>query len=120
MSRLDWLIREKKKRNEIEVINKKENAEKFEIFRKQYPGSKGGSEDELKNFLRKSKQEDIELLLPALEREKLHKQKLKESNSFCPEWKNLSTWINQKCWLQELPKVNGSEIKQDTVTMPKY
>ena len=108
------------KESKVNTNKEESNKEKFEIFRKQYPGLKGGSEVELKNFLRKSKQEDIELLLPALEREKLHKQKLKESNSFCPEWKNLSTWINQKCWLQELPKVNGSEIKQDTVTMPKY
>lgn len=109
---------ENENRNEIEVINKKEIAEKFEIFRKQYPGSKGGSEVELKNFLRKSKQEDIELLLPALEREKSHKQKLKESKLFCPEWKNLSTWINQKCWTQELPEIKETN-KSNTVIMPK-
>ena len=90
-----------------ETINNIEAREKFEIFRKQYLGSKGGFEPEFKNFQKKCKNEDVELLLPALIKEKQHKQKAIELGAFCPEWKNLSTWINQKCWLQELPELKA-------------
>jgi hypothetical protein len=46
------------------------------------------------------------------------KQKLK--NEFCPEWRNLQTWINQRGWEDELgeknyipkPKVNPFETKK--------
>ena len=105
--------------NENVIVNIKEIKEKFEIFRKQYTGTKGGFDPEFKNFQKKCKNEDVELLLPALIKEKQHKQKSIELGVFCPEWKNLSTWINQKCWLQELPelkpKTNGhtQEIKSN-------
>jgi len=89
------------------VINTKEIKDKFEIFRKQYPSTKGGPDVEFKNFQKKCKIEDVEFLLPALIKEKQHKQKAVELGVFCPEWKNLSTWINQKCWLQELPELKA-------------
>ena len=50
------------------------------------------------------------MLLPALEKEIAHKQKLIEAKQFCPEWKNLQTWINQKCWVQEFVEAKGSNF----------
>jgi len=91
----------------VDENTKKVLSEKFEIFRKQYPGTKGGFNLEFKNFIKKSQSGDIDLLIPALEREKTYKAKLKELNSFCSEWKNLSTWINKKCWSQELPEIES-------------
>ena len=87
----------------------------FEIFRKMYPGTKRGFEVEYKNFIKKNEPETCDLLLPALQSEIAHKNALRSQNSFVPDWKNLSTWINQKCWTQELadviPKQNGKEVK---------
>jgi uncharacterized protein YdaU (DUF1376 family) len=83
-------------------INKKSVKEKFEIFRKKYLGTKLGLEKEFIRFLNHlDHKTEIEKLLPALEKEILHKQNLKSKNLFCPEWKNLSTWINNRCWEQE-------------------
>lgn len=113
--------RPKKPKNNLpedENVNENVNEvkRKFEVFRLKYKGTKGGFETEFKNFMSKAKQYDVDLLLPSLENEIRHKQKLIDSNKFCPEWKNLKTWINQKCWLQEFPELNGSkqEIKQPT------
>jgi uncharacterized protein YdaU (DUF1376 family) len=92
------------------VNNKKALSEKFEIFRKSYPGTKCGFQCELDKFIKKSQNGDIDLLLPALEKEKSHKAKLRELNKFCPEWKNLSTWINQKCWMQEFPETETNTL----------
>ena len=75
----------------------------FDDFRKAYPGSKRGLDVEFENFTKKNDLDStIPLLMPALEIEIKHKEKLKSMNEFCPQWKNLSTWINQKCWTQEL------------------
>lgn len=98
--------------NENIIVNTKEIKEKFEIFRKQYPGTKGGFEIEYKNFIKKCKIEDIPLLLPAIEIEKKYKEFSKRTKGFCAEWKNLSTWINQKCWLQEFPEMKEESKKQ--------
>ncbi len=109
----------------IEIKNK-EVKEKFEIFRKRFPGTKKGFEIEFENYKKKSKLTDIDLLLPALEKEILHKNKLKESNKFCPEWKNLSTWINQKCWTQEFEIISNQIlikehlISDDNLTPEEY
>lgn len=86
---------EKNEKNNIPVI--------FDEFRKQFPGIKRGLKTELENFLKKNNPETIHLLMPALEKEKSHKSKLKSFGQLVPDWKNLATWINQKCWEQEFP-----------------
>ncbi len=77
---------------------------KFEMFRKKYPGTKGGLKTELDNFLKKNEPEIIDQLLPALEKEISHKEQLQKAEEFCPPWKHLSTWINKKNWEQEFPE----------------
>jgi len=117
LNKTDRLKIDKPKNNLIENEDVNENSicsdtklitETFENFRKQYPGTKGGFEVEYKNFIKKCKIEDIEYFIPALNKEKIHKKKLKELKMFCPEWKNLSTWINQKCWMQELTNLESN------------
>ena len=78
----------------------------FDNFRKLYPGTKRGNETEFENF--KKKHKDWNKVLPKLKdsismqisdrEEKLNKKQ------FVPEWKNLQTWINQRCWEQETTK----------------
>lgn len=73
----------------------------FEMFREQYPGIKRGLQTELDGFLKKNSTEIIPLLLPALKKEIAHREQLQQAKQFLPDWKNLSTWINKRCWEQE-------------------
>lgn len=82
-------------------------SETFEIFRKQYPGTKGGHKTEFDNFSKKNEPEIVNLLLPALEKEKTYHSKLAEAKKLVPDWKNLSTWINKRCWEQEFPEIES-------------
>lgn len=94
---------------------KEEISYVFEKFRSEYPGTKRGLETELDNFLKKNNSDTVDLLLPALQKEINHKENLKEKNQFCPGWKNLSTWINQRCWEQEfepIAKTNGNRNEE--------
>jgi hypothetical protein len=82
----------------------------FSAFRKFYPGTKRGDQIEFQNFKKhKDWKNCINLLLPSLENEIAHKSKLKELGKFCPEWKNLSTWINQRCWESEFSIIETSK-----------
>jgi hypothetical protein len=77
-----------------------------------YPGTKRGLEAEFENFRKqRNKVDTVKLLLPALKKEIEYKNNLRKAGKFVPEWKNLSTWINQKCWTQEFQPVNG--VKHD-------
>ncbi len=75
----------------------------FENFRKSYPGTKKGLETEFSNFKKKHKDwrevtGDLRsLLICQINQRDL----LKKSGGFVPEWKHLSTWINQRCWEEE-------------------
>jgi hypothetical protein len=72
----------------------------FDFFRKNYPGSKNGLNTEFINFRKKHKdwRDMILILSKRLEYQKEARQVRKEKNLFVPEWKNLSTWINKRCW----------------------
>ncbi|MEI7526392.1 MAG: hypothetical protein WCJ95_18740 [Mariniphaga sp.] len=102
-----------------EVKEKEEEKNKinvvFELFRQEYPGTKRGLNTELEHFLKKNDPETVHLLLPALEKEKQHRS----TSKFVPNWKNLSTWIHQKCWEQEFTEEKPtSEHKQQTPKIP--
>lgn len=88
---------DKKEKNNISVI--------FEDFRIQYPGVKRALDVELKDFLKTNKPETVNLLLPALQAEISHRENLSKQNEFIPKWKNLKTWLNQKCWTQVFPEI---------------
>jgi len=81
-------------------------ADEFELFRTQYPGTKRGLDTELKNFLAKNDAEIVALLLPALNCEIAYRQHEESEKRFVAPWKNLSTWINNKCWEQEFPPLD--------------
>ena len=81
----------------------------FEDFRKKYPGTKRGLETELENFLKKNDPEVVQQLLPALMKEIEWRIEAEQQQEFVAPWKNLSTWINQKCWEQEFPRINSKQ-----------
>lgn len=85
---------------EAEAINK-EYMSIFDEARKLYGGTKRGNETEFYNFTRKHKDwcEVLPLLKPAIEAQISWRQNVTD---FRPPWKNFSTWVNNRCWEDEL------------------
>lgn len=85
----------------------------FDSFRKKYLGTKKGNDTEFKTFV---KHQDWKIVLPMLEtiienQIKEHQQK-KSKGVFVPEWKNLQTWLNQRCWEQEVVIEEKKALKE--------
>jgi len=85
------------------------DLESFDLFRKKYLGTKNGNETEFNNF--KKKHKDWKTILPLLEsiitKQIKSREQLKLRKEFIPSWKNLSTWINQRCWEEEITIVEA-------------
>lgn len=86
-----------------EEYKEEEKQKQFDFFRVRYGGTKRGNKTEFENFRKKHKdwQDVLPLLLPAVENQ-IRERTLKKSNEFMPQWKNLQTWINQRCWEEEV------------------
>lgn len=99
---------------DIGGVGEKEREYKkvFDIFRKQYPGTKRGLETEYSNFKKKHKdyRACVSLLLPALRKLMKWREGKKVSGQFVPEYANLSTWINQRRWEAELESVDDVSV----------
>lgn len=52
----------------------------------------------------------IDILLNAVETQRKEKEALVIVGQFCPEWKYPSTWLNQKCWLDEVVKIKEKDM----------
>jgi len=88
--------------------NDKKTIKAFKDFYSCYPGTKRSPGTEYENFTKQNrniKYKIIHLLLPALEKEKQFRIKRFELNGWVPAWKNLSTWIREKCWEQEFSEL---------------
>ena len=94
------------------MVSRKAAREAFEAFRKAYPGTRRGADVEWENFSRKNFPEDVPLLMPALMREMAHKEECARVGAFVPEWANLSTWINQRRWTQELSTPRAPQVRK--------
>ena len=109
-----------------DVIEEKNNTNlEFENFRVKYPGTKRGYQIEFDNFNKKHK--DWRKVLPLLEEKLTYQISAREikrrAGGFVPEWKNLQTWINQRCWEEEIStevikteskKTNYAELNNPT------
>lgn len=102
------------------VLHKEIYKDKFDYFRQSYPGKKNGLNSEFENFCKKNQNwiQCVELLMPALTKEIDNRIHREEFGKFNPEWKNLQTWINKRCWEQEHESLPTSpeQIKNH----PKY
>jgi hypothetical protein len=88
--------------NDNKDKNDNNNKELFDNFRKKYPGTRRGLDVEYKELKKHSDYKTvITLLESALNKEIEHKLKLQSVGQFVPKWKNLKTWLNQRCWEQE-------------------
>lgn len=75
-----------------------EQVERFELLWKAYPNHT--SKGEAKRAFLKYDPDMSELTrwITAVHAESAHKTQLRNAGKFCPEWKHLSTWINQECF----------------------
>lgn len=83
----------------------------FDKARRAYPGTRGGLTVEWANFEKKNAghlEEIIPRLLPAIVAEKAHKEIINRNRSDPLQWKHFVTWINKRCWEQELENVEAS------------
>ena len=86
-----------------DVIEWSEEEELFEKFRLAYQGSKNGHDTEFKNFKRhKDWKEVVRFLLPAHEKQEAIREQQKKETGWRPQPKNLKTWINNRCWEEEI------------------
>ncbi len=90
-------------------------VEEFEKFRKAYPGTKRGLNEEYNNFQKKHKdwEEVLPLLISALEQQILQRSKDAATGIFVPPWKNLTTWLNQRCWTEQAGIIESPESKKE-------
>lgn len=92
-------------------IEKKElsDLQIFDKFRKLYGGIKKSNETEFKNFQKKHKdwEEVLPHLEPIIKKQIEHRRRKELKKEFVPEWKHLQTWINQRCWEEELSLPDG-------------
>jgi len=96
----------------LEYNNKYNNKDKdnnkddkdFDIFWKEYPLKKGkGQAKKTWNKLKKEKViPSLQILVDAIKIQKEEKNKQKQNNEFCPEWKHPSTWLNAWGWEDEV------------------
>lgn len=99
-----------------EKTSKKENytdedLQTFEVARKYYKGVRKGLQTEFANFTKhKDWKQCLPLLLPAMLLEAADKKQTFDRNGFQQQWKNFSTWINQRCWETEYPNLTQQEI----------
>jgi ubiquinone/menaquinone biosynthesis C-methylase UbiE len=80
--------------------NKEQCLALFDEFKKRYPGTKRGLETEYNNFVKKHKDwyDILPLLTKAVEQQIKSREHKVKAGKFVPEWKNMSTWINNRCW----------------------
>lgn len=91
------------KRNITKETIQKKIMSDFEIFYKAYPLKKGRGQAE-RAFLKVDV--PVSVLLEAIEKQKKEKIVKKERKEFCPEWKHPATWLNGKCWEDEVSTEN--------------
>jgi hypothetical protein len=77
----------------------------FEIFRVHFPGTKKGFHVEFDNFKKKNPKDWKEIVLILSDKifyQMAARNEKSQKGDFVPPWKNLATWINQKCWTEEI------------------
>lgn len=89
--------------NETDIKQPTESERIFDEFRKKYPGSKRGLKTEYENFRKRHRDHStvLPMLLPALDNQSSWRLEMSRRGEFVPQWKNLQTWINQRCWEEE-------------------
>lgn len=80
----------------------------FDRFWQAYPNKK--AKGAAKKSWDKSNFDDDQALkiILAIDAQKKWRKREREDNRFVPEWKHPATWLNQQCWLDEIPSAMAS------------
>ena len=107
-------IDEDKDKTNCENANFSKLEELFETFRKAYPGRKRGHDTEFDAFKRKHKNwtKIVPLLMPALQRLIEYNKAAEAAGQWTANYANLSTWLYQSRWEEELPDIVVAKPKQ--------
>lgn len=102
-------------------VGETEIEAQFENFRIAYPGTKRGLKTELDDFKKKHKdwREVIPILQQALEKLIARSQASKASNTFFPDFANLSTYLNQRRWEAEFSENPSDNTKYTSVDIQR-
>lgn len=89
-----------------------ESERTFDEFRRAYKGTKRGLRTEFDNFRKKHKDwhDVLQHLLTDYENQEKLREENRKAGAFVPQPKNLSTYINQRCWEEE---ITPAEQKQN-------
>ncbi len=106
-------------KQETKETNKQEK-ELFDIFRnsyKRFGGKVLGNDTEFENFIKKHKdwKEVLQNLSPLLECINNQRNALTAAKQFVPPWKNLKTWIFQRCWEEETSQSQPTQTLQEKI-----
>lgn len=99
---------EKKRKEEKEIKDFKEAIENF-------GGTKRGAATELQYLQKTHKdwREVVPLISASIENQKKYRASKKAKGEFVAEWKNLKTWLYNRCWEEVVP--NFEEVKETPV-----
>jgi len=106
--------------NNVNNVNKETNSQnlkiQFEEFRVLYPGTKRGLNTEFQQIKKHSDyKEIIPTLKETIQKHIKHRSHLNKIGEFVPQWKNLQTWINQRCWEEEIPQSTTYSQNGDSI-----
>jgi hypothetical protein len=93
------------------IVAEATSEDLFESFRKLYPGTKRGNDTELNTFKKhKDWLKILPTLLGAVQAQISKREEDRKAGKFVPEWKNLKTWINQRCWEEVIQSESSKEV----------
>ena len=127
---MDMLDRGEVLESSIEEIGLSQNVydlanlkqEFMDFYRSWRYTTKGGAEITWKKFHKKYKKElssVVPKLAPAMKQQAAWRAKAKSAGVFAPEWKMLATWLNNRCWEDDLPIIVGEDEGTESYT-PEY
>lgn len=95
------------------------DKETFEYFRKSFPGTKRGLETEYNNFIKKHKdhKQSVHLLAEGLDKEISWRNAMQAKKEWIPLWKNMQTWINNRCWENEFPEIEITSLLHNNLSI---
>ena len=86
-----------------EVCEWSAEEEEFELFRRAYKGSKRGHDIEFKDFCKHKDWKDVvKFLIPAYSKQESIREEQLRKTGWRPQRKNLKTYLNQRCWEEEV------------------
>jgi len=113
----------KKPDNDNDNVNDKEKQRAvFDLFRKQYPGRKGGLQTEYDNFTKKHRDHTkaLPLLLPAIKAQIKNHAEQKAAEGWAPDFADLKRWINERRWEFEFPTATKAQADESTIANPAH